>query len=71
MRETGGLELASTITLALQANQLTTCASNLNTRSPFTMYKILCGGNSNYPLNTEVNYHEDDIINSEYNSLIL
>ena len=28
MRETGGLELASTITLALQANRLTKCASH-------------------------------------------
>ena len=28
MRETGGLELASTITLILQANRLTKCASH-------------------------------------------
>ena len=28
MRETGGLEVASTITLVLQANRLTKCASH-------------------------------------------
>ena len=28
MRETGGLELASTITLVFQANRLTKCASH-------------------------------------------
>ena len=36
MRETGGLETASTITLALQANRLTKCASLLVISSVFT-----------------------------------
>ena len=37
MRETGGLKLASTITLVLQANRLTNCASqnNVNLKKPY------------------------------------
>ena len=34
MRETGGLELASTVTLVLQANRLTKCASHIKTNNP-------------------------------------
>ena len=36
MRETGGFELASTITLVLQAKRLTKCASHPDTRTTYT-----------------------------------
>ena len=39
--ETGGFELASTITLALQANRLTKCASHLVTMCAVLLTKFV------------------------------
>ena len=41
-RETGGFELASTITLVLQANRLTKCASHPNYMLVMRFYLSLC-----------------------------
>ena len=45
MRETGGLELASTITLVLQVNQLTKCASfaKISQNSQKNTFNIVAG----------------------------
>ena len=52
MRETGGVELASTITLLLQANQLTKCASH-----PKSKFFKKCLETENYQLKCGDYFH--------------